>query len=507
MLQIVWFKRDLRVVDHEPLHRAAARGPVLPLYIVEPELWQQADASGRQWAFVREALLSLQDQLAELGQALVVRSGDAVAVFDQLLRTQRVDAVWSHQETGNAWTFGRDRAVAGLLRDRGVDWQQLRQHGVVRGQVDRDQWSRQWERLMRAPRLAAPGLTPLAGVDAGRLPDWPTAELAADDCPGRQHGGRAHAEQALRSFLDVRGERYHVEMSSPSSASTGCSRLSAHLACGALSMREVVQATRRRRAQIGQSTSAQRGSWTRALAAFEGRLHWHCHFMQKFESEPRIESENLHAATRGLRSPDPDPQRLRAWVSGQTGWPLVDACMRALAHSGWINFRMRAMLTAIASYQLWLHWREPGWHLARQFVDYEPGIHWSQLQMQSGTTGINTLRIYNPVKQSQDQDPHGRFIRTWLPELTAVGDAWIHTPWLMPADEQRRCGVLIDRDYPAPLVDHQAAARLARERIQQARRSGDARQQSRAIYQRHGSRRRARRHASGPQRGLFDDGA
>ncbi len=211
----------------------------------------------------------------------------------------------------------------------------------------------------------------------------------------------------------------------------------------------------------------------------------------------------------GLRDERADPDRLSAWARGETGWPFVDACMRALAHSGWINFRMRAMLMSVASYQLWLHWREPALHLARQFVDYEPGIHYPQAQMQSGTTGINTLRIYNPIKQSLDQDPAGRFIRTWVPELTAVDDAWIHVPWRMPASAQQRCGVCIGRDYPAPLVDHEAAARSARQRIQLARRSGEARAESRAIHHRHGSRRRGPRpkQIPHPQSDLFDDGA
>jgi deoxyribodipyrimidine photo-lyase len=500
VLQIVWFKRDLRIRDHEPLSRAAAQGPVLPLYIVEPGLWRQPDASGRHWGFLREGLVCLREELAGLGQPLVIRQGDAVEVLRELIERYPVASVWSHQETGNAWTFGRDRAVEAMLRERAIPWHQLRQHGVVRGRTDRDRWSKQWERLMAVPLFAAPQLPPLTGVDTGVLPDRPTEHLPRDDCPGRQKAGRAYAEQALHSFLQIRGERYHLEMSSPLTAANSCSRLSAHLAYGSLSIRELVQATRRRCAQACKGQCDRSTTWKRALASFEGRLHWHCHFIQKFENEARMEFENLQRATDGLRAIDTDAARLAAWSAGQTGWPFVDACMRALAHSGWINFRMRAMLTSVASYQLWLHWREPALHLARQFVDYEPGIHWPQIQMQSGTTGINTLRIYNPIKQSHDQDPDGVFIRTWVPELTGVDRRWIHTPWNMPEAEQRRCGTRIGTDYPAPLVDHEAAARLARQRIQQARRGPGARSESRAIYERHGSRKRGARLADGRQR-------
>jgi deoxyribodipyrimidine photo-lyase len=298
---------------------------------------------------------------------------------------------------------------------------------------------------------------------------------------------------ALEGFLAGRGERYHLEMSSPLTAYESCSRLSPHLAWGTLSMREAVQATRLRARQVKALPAAERGTWTRALAAFEGRLHWHCHFIQKLESAPRIEHENLQRACDGLRDPEPDPDRFAAWCDGRTGFPFVDACMRALAASGWINFRMRAMLMAFAGYHLWLHWREPGLHLARRFTDYEPGIHWSQVQMQSGTTGINSLRIYNPVKQSQDQDPEGHFIRRWVPELARVPDTFIHHPWTMTPAEQAACGLRIGQDYPPPLVDHLAAAREARRRLGAARRQGAARAESRAIFRDHGSRRRAAR--------------
>jgi deoxyribodipyrimidine photo-lyase len=294
-------------------------------------------------------------------------------------------------------------------------------------------------------------------------------------------------------------------MSSPLTAFDACSRLSPHLAWGSVSIREVVQATRLRQQQVDGLPRAERGTWGRALAAFEGRLHWHCHFIQKLESAPRIETENLHRACDRLRANQLDPERFAAWCDGRTGFPLVDACMRALTETGWLNFRMRALLVSFSSYQLWQHWREPGLHLARRFTDYEPGIHWSQVQMQSGTTGINSLRIYNPVKQSEDQDPEGVFIRRWVPELAGVPAGLIHSPWRMAPSDQAAAGCRIGKDYPRPIVDHLAAAREARHRLVSVRRSPEARSEGRSIYLQHGSRRRgpfrAGRRVAGPEAG------
>jgi len=162
--------------------------------------------------------------------------------------------------------------------------------------------------------------------------------------------------------------------------------------------------------------------------------------------------------------------------------------MRSLVATGWLTFRMRALLVSFASYSLWLHWRPTGLHLARHFLDFEPGIYWSQLQMQSGTTGINTLRIYNPTKQAIDQDPQGIFIRRWLPELAGVPVVHVHMPWTMPHDTQIAAGCVIGRDYPSPIVDHAEAVREAKRRLAGVRNDREARAEARTVAERHGSR-------------------
>ena len=434
--------------------------------VIETAWLESPECDARHVAFWLDSVVQLQAALAAKGLPLIVRTGAVPQVLHELRREWAFTHLFSHEETGSGWSYSRDLAVAAWCRDQGVVWTESAQTGVVRRLRTRNGWAARWAQRMQAPACAvAGGFKAPAGLLSSSLSRLPT--LRELGLPALKQavppGGERASWALLHSFLAGRGRDYRRALSSPLTAAEGCSRLSEHLACGTLSMRCVYQASE---AAIRSTADPQ---LAHALRGFTGRLRWHCHFMQKLEDEPQVESRNFARVFDGLRPGDATPlegmhrEHFEAWCQGRTGYPMVDARIRQLRATGWLNFRMRAILVSFAAYHLGLHWREPGIFLARQFLDFEPGIHWSQMQMQSGTTGINTLRIYSPAKQARDHDPQGLYVRRWVPVFGT------------PA-------------YPPMLVDERAALAAANDMLYGLRKTPLARAEADAVQHKHGSR-------------------
>lgn len=477
---VVWFKRDLRLQDHAPLAYAIEHDlPVIPLFVFEPSLVKHQDTSDRHLRFQYESLLAMEEKLSRYNGTLYIFHDEVINVLKELTELFPRMTLLSHLETGTKLTYDRDIKLLAYCKDKGIPWEEFPNHGVIRALKARKEWDQHWLAHMEAPQERVD----LEKMKVVLLDDeWLETHQGAPLPAGAmrrqtrfQRGGTHHAKDLLHSFFEERIHTYQTNMSNPLTSRDSCSRLSPYIAWGNVSIRQIYQA---------HQSFYQDSPFPQQMEAFVSRLWWHCHFIQKLESEPRLEFDNLNSAYDKIRT-DTNPRHVKAWKQGLTGYPLIDASMRCVIHTGYLNFRMRAMLVSFLTHHLWQDWRNGVHHLAKQFLDYEPGIHYAQFQMQASTTGINTIRIYNPTKQAYEQDPQGVFIKQWLPELEEVPLSLLHEPWNMTPMEQSFYNCHIGRDYPKPIVDAKESAKAAKEALWAIKQSPEAKEESKRILATH----------------------
>ena len=494
-VSLVWFRRDLRLADNPALTLAKSRGkPIICLFNLDSIRVRRQDVDPIHIEWELDCLQVLKSDIESIGGVLLFNYGDVVEKIEEIHQMNRIEAIYGNEETGLQWSWDRDKAVAKWCESQGVKFSESPTNGVIRKLKTRDNWKHQRDSRMEVSVIEPIGeiIAPF-GMNSDQIPTLTDLGMIARPLIHRPEPGESAAIDVLQSFLEGRGRTYRKGMSSPLSAQTACSRLSPYISLGCISIRQILEYSNRKSQLVKRNPRAKENlGWTGSLSSFRSRLAWHCHFIQRLEHEVTLDTIAMNPEIDVHMERLMHDTHFRAWSQGNTGWPFFDACMRSLRATGWINFRMRAMIQSIASYTLWLPWQLTGLHLARLFLDYEPGIHWSQVQMQSGVTGINSVRAYSISKQSRDQDPEGEFIREWVEELRHVPTSHIHQPWLMSRDEQNKYGCIIGVDYPEPIVDEGISRKEGISRSYSAKSQPDSKKRSRIVYNLHGSRKRRR---------------
>ena len=472
----MWFRYDLRIKDNDALFEALNNQNCMLVFILDNGYLKLETTSDFHLNFLKDSLINLNKNLKKkFNTNLNFYKGNTIEILNFLIDKFKISTIYSNKIFKGKYFNKLDNKVNLTLTDRGIDWVEKNQFGIQLNKRIRGKWSADWLKFVHNPVTSE--------IESKRLIEDDSGDLGFNiNYVNCQKGGEDNAFNCLHTFLNERHKNYSKKMSSPLSAEDSCSRLSPHLSFGTISVKYIIK-------NVEKSLDQKNIEHT-SINSFKKRLAWHCHFIQKLYDEPQIECENLHPSYNGLREDSFNFDYYKSWKRGETGFPFLDACMRFLNAKGWLNFRMRAMIVSFASYQLWLDWKKTSKFLAKKFTDYEPGIHYPQIQMQSGTTGINTIRMYSVIKQSYDQDPKGIFIKRWVPELRNLPGNLVHEPWKINFLEEKEYKFKLGKHYFRPIIDNKLRTKIAKDMIWSIRKKPEAKEISEQIVLQHASMKR-----------------
>ena len=469
-INIFWFKRDLRLLDNKPLNNAVGqKEKLLLIYCFEPSLKKNKHYSTRHWNFVKESINDLNIYLQTIDTQIHTYSKEIIDVLKEIQEKFLVKKIFSHNETGLNVTFERDILLKKYCQDNSIKWEEEINNGVIRGLKNRKNWIKKWQDHMKNPVVL------FKGEKNDFINIKKKQNLKVKNSNILQKGGSSSGIKYLDSFLDTRHTKYQNNISKPEASRTSCSRLSPYMSWGNISTRYAWQ---RAKEQM------QNGKSKFQLNGFTSRLRWQAHFIQKFEMECQMEFRSVNKGYQNLVKPI-NKKFISAWEKGKTGYPLVDAAMRCVIETGYLNFRMRALLVSFLTHHLWQPWQSGVIHLARNFLDFEPGIHYSQFQMQAGETGINMIRIYNPTKNAKEHDKEGVFIKKWIPELKKIPTPLLFEPWKMSLIDQETYECKIGKDYPNPIVEISETYKYAASKLWSIKSDPKVKEESSRILQKH----------------------
>jgi deoxyribodipyrimidine photo-lyase len=453
---IWWIRRDLRISDNQALHAALAHSEVvIPVFILDPKLLDSPNSSQRRIAFLFDGLRSLDSDLRMRGSSLLVQKGDPLEVLHRLMLDTSADNIYAEADISPyaRWRDGRVMGRLPLKLMPGVTAHPVETMHKVNGDPYTvfTPFSRMWQSLphpgkpLPAPeRLSTPPLLTSLGV-----PDI-EGYSSKDQFPS----GEAEAQRRLEKF--TRSDIYRYENDRNRMDLDGTSGLSPYLRFGMLSARQAVWAVHEAES-LAVDSSARKGAET-----WLNELIWREFYAAILYHFPYVRETAFRPTLRNIPWRE-DNDGFCAWAEGRSGYPVVDAAMRQLNSTGWMHNRARMITASFLVKDLLIDWRLGESYFMQCLLDGDPAANnggW-QWTAGTGTDAAPYFRVFNPVLQGKKFDPTGAYVRRWVPELSAVPDPYIHTPWEMPTSLQAKLGCVIGKNYPAPIVDHA----MARQRV------------------------------------------